>query len=108
MADNKGNASKVNIPKLDEKNFLHWLMRIKAHLRRKGLMKYIVDPPVPLAGAAANAVAKKRAETVDILMNYMSETAFESFITPENEENPHAIWTQIISRYASTSVNNKG
>ncbi|PLW26249.1 hypothetical protein PCANC_26631 [Puccinia coronata f. sp. avenae] len=108
MADNKGNSSKVNIPKLDEKNFLHWLMRIKAHLRHKGLLKYITEPPVPLSGAAAEAVNKKHAETFDILMNYMSETAFESVITPENKENPHGIWTQIISRYASTSVNNKG
>ena len=108
MADKEGALSKVNIPKLDEKNFLHWSMRIKAHLQHKGLIKYINEPPVPLAGASAKAVTKKRAEVVDILMKFMSETAFESIITPDNEESPHAIWTQIISRYALTSVNNKG
>ncbi|PLW07267.1 hypothetical protein PCANC_26494 [Puccinia coronata f. sp. avenae] len=67
-----------SISRLDEKNYLHWSMRIKAHLRHKGLLKYILKFPVPLSGAAANAVAKKHAETVDILMNFMSETAFES------------------------------
>lgn len=108
MADNEGASSKVNIPRLDEKNYLHWSMRIKAHLRHKGLLKYIFEPPVQLAGAAQDAVAKKHAETVDILMNFMSETAFESVITPDNEENPFAIWTQITTQYASTSSNNKG
>ncbi|PLW49320.1 hypothetical protein PCASD_02649 [Puccinia coronata f. sp. avenae] len=108
MADNEGASSKVNIPRLDEKNYLHWSMRIKAHLRHKGLLKYILEFPVPLSGAAANAVAKKHAKTVDILMNFMSETAFESVITPDNEDSPYGIWTQIVSRYASTSSNNKG
>ncbi|KNZ55782.1 uncharacterized protein VP01_2583g2 [Puccinia sorghi] len=57
MANKKGVLSKANIPKLDETNFLHWSMRMKAHLRHQGLIK------------------KKHTETVDILMNYMSETA---------------------------------
>ncbi|KNZ61831.1 uncharacterized protein VP01_13512g1, partial [Puccinia sorghi] len=63
-----------------------------AHLRHKGLTKYILEVPVPLAGAAAEAVSKKHAKTVDILMNFMSETAFEAVITPENEESPYEIW----------------
>jgi hypothetical protein len=83
-------------------------MRIKAHLRHKGLLKYILELPVQLADTAHDAVAKKHAETVDILMNFMRETAFESVITPDNEDNPFAIWNQIISCYASTSSNNKG
>ncbi|KNZ54915.1 uncharacterized protein VP01_2818g6 [Puccinia sorghi] len=95
MADNEGALAKVHIPRLDEKNFLHWSMRIKAHLRHQGLIKYILEPGVPLSGAAADAVAKKHHETVDILMNFMSETVFESVITPENEESPHNIWTAI-------------
>jgi hypothetical protein len=109
MANNKGNLSKVKIPKLDEKNFLHWSMHIKSNLRHKGLMEYITKALVPLSGAATNAVAKKHteSETIDILMNYMSETAFESIITPKNKENPQGIWTQISPRYTSTSVNNK-
>ena len=108
MANINGALSKVNIPCLDEKNFLHWLMRIKAHLRHKGLIKYILEPPTALAGAAADAVAKKHAKTVDILMNYMSKTAFKAVGTPNNKDSPHGIWTQIISLYALTSVNNKG
>ncbi|KNZ52648.1 uncharacterized protein VP01_3491g1, partial [Puccinia sorghi] len=58
-------------------------LRIKAHLRHQGLIKYILEPGVPLSGAAANAVAKKHHETVNILMNFMSETVFKSVITPE-------------------------
>jgi hypothetical protein len=108
MADNESAAGKVNIPRLDEKNFLHWSMRMKAHLRHRGLLKYVLEPAVPLAGAAADAVAKKHNETVDILMNYMTETVFESVITPDNEDSPYGIWTNIISRFASTTVNNKG
>ncbi|KNZ53853.1 uncharacterized protein VP01_3118g3 [Puccinia sorghi] len=88
MADAKGSAPKVNIPRLDEKNFLHWSMRIKAHLCHPGLLNYILETPVPLLGAAAKAVAKKHAETVDILMNYMTETVFESVVTPKNGESP--------------------
>ncbi|KNZ61237.1 hypothetical protein VP01_14309g1 [Puccinia sorghi] len=33
MANTEGAAGKANLPKLDEKNFLHWSMQIKAHLR---------------------------------------------------------------------------
>ena len=97
MADNKGASSKVKIPCLDDKNYLHWSMRIKAHLCHKDVLKYILKPPVPLSGAAANAVAKKHAKTVDILMNFISETAFESVITPDNEDSPHGIWSQIVT-----------
>ncbi|KNZ55427.1 hypothetical protein VP01_2682g3 [Puccinia sorghi] len=35
-------------------------MRMKAHLRHKGLIKYITKPPVPLSGAAANALSTQR------------------------------------------------
>ncbi|KNZ59190.1 hypothetical protein VP01_1788g1 [Puccinia sorghi] len=55
MADNEGTTSKANIPKLDDTNFLHWSMRMKAHLRHKGLIKYITEVPAVLAGAAAEA-----------------------------------------------------
>jgi hypothetical protein len=108
MADNEGAAGKVNIPRLNEKNFLHWSMRMKAHLRHCGLLKYVLGPPVPLGGAAAKAVAKKHNEIVDILMNYMTETIFRSVITPENKDSPHGIWTNIVFCFASTTVNNKG
>jgi hypothetical protein len=88
MANNNGALSKVNIPKLDKKNFLHWSMQIKVHLRHKGLIKYITKPPVQLAGSAANAVAKKHAKVVNILMTFMSKTTFKEFITPNNQEIP--------------------
>ncbi|KNZ60959.1 hypothetical protein VP01_1476g7 [Puccinia sorghi] len=45
MADNKGGLSKTKIPKLDETNYLHWSMCMKAHLRHKGLIKYIMEVP---------------------------------------------------------------
>ena len=108
MADNNGGESKANIPKLEKTNFLHFLMKMKAHLCHKGLLKYILKVLIPLAGAAAEAVNKKHTETVNILMNFMSETAFEAIITPNNEENPYKIWSSITCRYASTPVNNKG
>ncbi|KNZ59304.1 hypothetical protein VP01_1762g3 [Puccinia sorghi] len=65
--------------------------RTCAHLRHKGLIMYITEAPVALAGAAANAANKKHTETVDILMNYMSETAFEAVVTPDNKESPFEI-----------------
>ncbi|KNZ52443.1 hypothetical protein VP01_3573g3 [Puccinia sorghi] len=46
-----------------------------AHLRHKGLIKYITEVPGIFSGAAAEAVNKKHAETVDILMNYMKATS---------------------------------
>jgi hypothetical protein len=108
MADIESAAGKVNIPRLDEKIFSHWSMRMKAHLRHLGLLKYVLEPAVPLSGASADAVAKKHNKTVDILMNYMTETVFESVITPENEDSPYGIWSNIVSCFASTTVNNKG
>ncbi|KNZ56334.1 hypothetical protein VP01_2431g2 [Puccinia sorghi] len=60
MAENEGGSPKTKyIPKLDETNFLHWSMRMKAHLRHKGLIKYITEVPVTLSGAAADAGKKK-------------------------------------------------
>ncbi|KNZ61142.1 hypothetical protein VP01_1446g1, partial [Puccinia sorghi] len=41
MADIEGGTSKANIPKLDDTNFLHWSMRMKAHLRHKGLINML-------------------------------------------------------------------
>ncbi|KNZ50325.1 hypothetical protein VP01_448g6 [Puccinia sorghi] len=84
MANSEGGTSKSNIPKLDDTNFLHFSMQIKPHLRHKGLIKYITEVPGVLSGAAAEAVNKNHAETVDILMNYMSETAFEALYTCKN------------------------
>ncbi|KNZ54023.1 hypothetical protein VP01_3070g1 [Puccinia sorghi] len=90
MADNKGTTSKANIPKLDDTNFLNWLMRMEAHLRHKGLIKYITEVPAVLAGAAAEAVNEKHAETVDILMNFMSETAFEAKGKKKGRRGPYS------------------
>ncbi|KNZ48834.1 uncharacterized protein VP01_5385g1 [Puccinia sorghi] len=95
MADNEGSMSKSNIPELDNTNFLHWLMQMKAHLQHKGLIKYITEAPVELSGAAADAVNKKHTETVNILMNYMSETAFEAVVIPDNKKSPFKIWSSI-------------
>lgn len=96
MVDTEGGSSTRNIPKLDDRNFAHWSMRIKAHLRHKGLLKHVVDPAALLSGAAAENVSKKQAEAVDILMNYMSETAFEAVVTLDNKGSPFEIWNSII------------
>lgn len=61
MADNEGGSSKVNIPKFDDTNYLHWSMCMKAHSCHKGLLKYITKVLVVLAGAAAEAFNKKHA-----------------------------------------------
>ncbi|KNZ45442.1 hypothetical protein VP01_8108g1, partial [Puccinia sorghi] len=70
-----------NIPKLDKKNFLCWSMKMNAHLCHRGLIKYVLETPNPLPGAAAKAVAKKHSKTVDILMNYMMEMVFKVMLT---------------------------
>ncbi|KNZ44439.1 uncharacterized protein VP01_9168g1, partial [Puccinia sorghi] len=108
IGDNEGGSSKTNIPKLDKTNYLHGSMRMKAHLRHKGLIKYIMEVPAVLAEAAAKAVNRKHTETVDILMNYVSETVFEAIVTPDNEENPYKILNSIVFWYDLTSVNRKG
>ena len=108
MADNDSNASKPNIPVLTETKFLQWSMRMTAYLRHKTLLKYVIEPPTELAGAAANQVATKHAEVVNILMSHISEPVFKTVITPDIAESPHGIWTSINTHYASASVNNKG
>lgn len=45
---------------------------------------------------------------MDILVNFMSETAFEAITTPDHEENPYEIWNSNICCYTSSSINNKG
>ncbi|KNZ50187.1 uncharacterized protein VP01_4555g3 [Puccinia sorghi] len=107
MANNKESSNKANIPKLDEKNFLHWSMRMKDHLHHKGLIKHALKPPVVHSGAAAKEFAKKHHETVNILMNYMNKTVFELVVTPDKKESTHQIWMTITSKFTSKSINNK-
>ena len=110
-AEDRMNVSNRNIPKLNDQNYAMWSMRMKAHLRAKGLLKVCTSEPTDvsmLSGAALTNANKKRNEAVDILMNYMGDDAFNAVITPENDEKPHLIWSKIISRYASQSVNKKG
>ncbi|KAI7951517.1 hypothetical protein MJO28_007201 [Puccinia striiformis f. sp. tritici] len=105
MADN----SKPNIPVLTEVNYLQWSMRITAPFTHRGLLKYVLEPSLHgLFGAPAEAVAKKHAETVDWLFQFISEEVFETVVTPDIVSNPHLIWANITSRFASASVNNKG
>lgn len=109
MAEKNERSSKKNIPLLDDSNYAAWSLRMKAYLRRKKLLKYVTEPPnLELHGAALENVKDKLAEAVDILMDFLGDVAFDSVITPSNDEDPHAIWGKITSRYASTSVNNKG
>ncbi|KNZ59042.1 uncharacterized protein VP01_1810g3 [Puccinia sorghi] len=88
MDNNEGGSSNLNIPKVDDTNYLHWSMQMEAHLCHKGLTKYITE--------TTEAINIKHAETVDTLMNYMSETTFKAIITPQNEENPYKIWSSIL------------
>ncbi|KNZ45683.1 uncharacterized protein VP01_7912g1, partial [Puccinia sorghi] len=60
MADNEGAAGKANIPKLDKKNFLHWSMRMKAHLRHRGLIKYVLETPSPLSDSTPGGIQEVR------------------------------------------------
>ncbi|KNZ51366.1 uncharacterized protein VP01_3983g2 [Puccinia sorghi] len=62
MADNKGGSSKS--------------MRMKAHLRHKGLIKYIT-PKFPSHSLEPPP---------------MPEMQLEAVVTPDNEENPYEIW----------------
>lgn len=107
--DSEDRSMSRNIPKLDDSNYTQWSMQIKAHLRHKGLLQHcLTDSSHSLEGAALTAVKKKLNETVDILMNYLGNSAFNAIITPDNEGDPFLIWTRITKRYTSQSVNNKG
>ncbi|POW21890.1 hypothetical protein PSHT_01837 [Puccinia striiformis] len=108
MADNAGHTTKTNIPMLTENNYLSWSMRMTAYLRHLSLLKYATDPPIDLSGAAAAAVAIKHNEVVHILMDHLSDAVFEMVVTPDIASSPHQIWSNIIARFASISVNNKG
>ncbi|KNZ60451.1 uncharacterized protein VP01_15516g1, partial [Puccinia sorghi] len=62
-----------NILLLDDSNYAMWSIRIKACLRSKKLIKYVINPPdSTLTGAAQTAVPDKEAKTVNILMEYLS------------------------------------
>lgn len=109
MTDTEKNNSSRNIPKLDDTNFPAWSMRMQIHLKNRGLYEYCINENVgDLSGAALSNVIKKRIDAVDTIMNYLGDEAFDAIITPEIVEDPFKIWTKILSRYASQSVNNKG
>ena len=91
MADSDNNQAKTNIPALTETNYLQWSMRMTAYLKHRTLLKYVTEPPVDLAGAAAAAVLTKHAEVVHILMSHISEPVFETVISPEIAESPYGI-----------------
>ncbi|KAI7957570.1 hypothetical protein MJO28_004665, partial [Puccinia striiformis f. sp. tritici] len=100
--------TKTNIPPLTENNYLQWSMRMTAYLCHMSLLKYVIEPPIDLSGAAATAVATKHAEVVHILMSHVSNPVFDMVVTPDIAESPFSIWESILARFASTSVNNKG
>ncbi|KNZ46381.1 uncharacterized protein VP01_7318g1, partial [Puccinia sorghi] len=88
-------TSRKNIPLLDDTKFAAW--------------SYVTEPPdLTQAGVISIATRDKLAEAMNILIDYLSELAFDAVVTPSNEEDPHALWNKIISQYSSTSVNNKG
>ncbi|KNZ44472.1 uncharacterized protein VP01_912g3, partial [Puccinia sorghi] len=73
MVEKTEGSSRKNIPLLNNSNYATWSIRIKAYLRSKKLINYVINPPdSTLTGAALAAVADKEAETVDILMKYLS------------------------------------
>ncbi|KAI7944826.1 hypothetical protein MJO28_010521 [Puccinia striiformis f. sp. tritici] len=100
--------TKTNIPPLTENNYLQWSMRMTAYLRHTSLLKYVIEPPIDLSGAAATAVAAKHAEVVHILMSHISDPVFDMVVTPDIASSPFSIWENILARFASASVNNKG
>ncbi|OAV84751.1 hypothetical protein PTTG_31092, partial [Puccinia triticina 1-1 BBBD Race 1] len=72
-------------------------------------LKYILEPTgAGLNGAAAEAVGKKHAETIDFLFQFISEGVFKTVVNTDNAEDPHRVWMSILNRFASASVNNKG
>ncbi|POW12393.1 hypothetical protein PSHT_08092 [Puccinia striiformis] len=99
--------TKTNIPPLTENNYLQWSMRMTAYLRHTSLLKYVTDPPIDLSGAAATAVATKR-RSRSYPHESLSDPVFDMVVTPDIAESPFSIWQNIVARFASSSVNNKG
>lgn len=109
MTEQVDHSGKRNIPLLDDNNFAAWSTRIKAYLRSRKLLKYIKQDALSgLEGVARSNAANKQAEAVDILMEYLSPTAFDTIITPDNNSDSYLIYQKILWRFALTSVVNKG
>ncbi|OAV86705.1 hypothetical protein PTTG_29765 [Puccinia triticina 1-1 BBBD Race 1] len=91
----------VNVPKFDGSNFPLWERKIKMHLRPRRLESYLDEPmskepdKIELQGAL---------RTCSILSEAISNAIFTSVINDDNEKDPHAIWTDIKTIYASDSL----
>jgi hypothetical protein len=94
-------STKLSIPKLDESNYPLWSSQMRAYLQSKDLWKYV------LGDAATYIADKKKAEADNILISHLGDVAFDAIITLANEDKPQLIWSAIVKRFISESINNK-
>lgn len=99
------------IKPLTDDNFATWSLRIKTHLRQKKLWDVTINPCSLAADAPNVAVIKdssNRLLAYDTLIKCMSDAAFNSCVDTKTNEDPHRLWNNILERYGSSSINNKG
>ncbi|OAV84977.1 hypothetical protein PTTG_30900, partial [Puccinia triticina 1-1 BBBD Race 1] len=91
----------VNVPKFDGSNFPLWERKIKMHLRPRRLETYLEEP---LPKEPDEDELQGALRTCSILSEAISNAIFTSVINDANEQDPHAIWTDIKTIYASDSL----
>ena len=132
MVEETKDEDKSNVPKLDDKNFLQWRMRMLMYLKAKDYYKYVTDPnynnsntddeeesavTAELTGNQTRtsasftrftpAIKKGLKETSHLIASKLGTKAFNQIVTEENMEVPYLIWNKIMAVYASKSINNK-
>lgn len=108
---NDENQKAKGITKLNDENYAQWSRRMKVHLKHKGLWNYCLESTLLTKNATDAARSKEeklKTEVLNIILQNMGDTAFDSVVTNENEDSPHLLWRSISGRYASDSINNKG
>ncbi|OAV87799.1 hypothetical protein PTTG_29274 [Puccinia triticina 1-1 BBBD Race 1] len=91
----------VNVPKFDRSNFPLWERKIKMHLRPQHLEDYLEEP---MSKEPDDDELQGALRTCSILSKAISNAIFTSVINDNNKQDPHAIWTDIKTIYASDSL----
>ncbi|OAV90866.1 hypothetical protein PTTG_28192 [Puccinia triticina 1-1 BBBD Race 1] len=87
----------VNVPKFDGTNFPLWERKIKMHLCPRRLETYLEEL---LSKEPDEDELQGALRTCSILSEAILNAIFTSVINNPNEQDPHAIWTDIKTIYA--------
>ncbi|KNZ48933.1 uncharacterized protein VP01_531g14 [Puccinia sorghi] len=96
-----------NLPSLTGTNFNAWKIKVQGYCMQHGLYKFLTSSIPPADPVKREDWDDKRIKVTGILYQCIGETNHQRFITKDNTEDPHKIWTELLGYYESSSVQNQ-